>query len=193
MPVEIDESQLATHQQVSRFVTAALNNPKTRRKLLEIDKTLNPDKAIPELDESNPLHDELKALREEIAADRQARKDAEEEKKAADGKAEWDRSWSRGQQKLRDLRLSDESINEIEKLMTERNIVDHEAGLALFEKLHPPPPPVMTGSSRFGWFDEVNKPDADPSVKQLVEEQDYDGFLGTAIDKARRDYRANGA
>jgi hypothetical protein len=30
-------------------------------------------------------------------------------------------------------------------------------------------------------------------VKQLVDEQDYDGFLGQAIDKARRDFRANGA
>lgn len=192
MPIEIDERELATHRQVSAFVNTALTNPKTRRKLLEIDKTLNPDKAIPELDEANPLHDELKALREEMAKDREERRAAEEAKKTEDSKLEWDRHWSRGQQKLRDLRVSDEAIQQIETLMHDRNIVDHEAGLALFEKMHPPAPPVMNGTSRFNWFEGADKDDGPPDVKMLLD-QDYDGFLGQAIDKARADFRANGA
>jgi hypothetical protein len=187
--IEVDEAQWAQAQQVSRFVQTALNNPKTRRKILEADKALNPDKAIPELDAADPLHDELKALREEMQKDRDERKAAEEAKKADDDKAAWERQWSRGQQKLRDLRVSDEAITEIEKLMGDRNIVDHEAGLALFEKMHPAPPPVMNGSSRFGWFDGEAK-DA-PDVKLLLD-QNYDEFLGQAIDKARADFRANG-
>lgn len=191
MPVEIDERELATYKQVYGFVTTALNNPKTRRKILEADKTLNPEKAIPELDESNPLHDELKALREDIAKEREERRAVEEAKKTEDSKAEWDRQWSRGQQKLRDLRVSDEAIQQIETLMHDRNIVDHEAGLALFEKMHPPAPPVMSGSSRFGWFDGADREDGPPDVKMLLD-QDYDGFLGQAIDKARSDFRANG-
>ena len=73
--------------------------------------------------------------------------------------------------------------------MTERNIVDHEAGALLFEKRHPAPPPVMNGSSRFGWFDGAAKDQ--PDVKLLLD-QNYDEFLGQAIDKARADYRATG-
>ena len=33
--VEIDEAQLATYRQYAGFVQTALNNPKTRRKMLE--------------------------------------------------------------------------------------------------------------------------------------------------------------
>jgi hypothetical protein len=187
--VEVDEAELTRYRQVAGFVQTALNNPKTRRKILEADKTLNPEKAIPELDAADPLHDELKALREEMAAERTARAQKEAEEADKRTKAEWDHQWSRGQQKLRDLRVSDEAITEIEKLMTDRNIVDHEAGLALFEKLHPTPPPVMNGSSRFGWFEGPDK-DA-PDIKLLLD-QNYDEFLGQAIDKARADFRATG-
>lgn len=187
--VEIDEAQLASYRQLAGFVQSALNNPKTRRKILEADKALNPDKAIPELDAADPLHDELKALREEMQKDRDERAKQAAEEADKKTKAEWDHQWSRGQQKLRDLRVSDEAIGEIEKLMTDRNIVDHEAGLALFEKMHPTPPPVMNGSSRFGWFDGAEKDQ--PDVKLLLD-QNYDEFLGQAIDKARADFRATG-
>jgi hypothetical protein len=187
--IEVDEAELARYRQITGFVQTALNNPKTRRKILEADKALNPDKAIPELDAADPLHDELKSIREEIQKDRDERKAEADAKKADDDKASWDRQWSRGQQKLRDLRVSDEAIGEIEKLMTDRNIVDHEAGLALFEKMHPAPPPVMNGSSRFGFFDGAAKDE--PDVKMLLD-QNYDDFLGQAIDKARADFRANG-
>jgi hypothetical protein len=187
--IEIDEAELARNRQVIGFVQAALGNPKTRREILKIDKTLNPEKAIPELDAADPLHDELKALREEMQKDRDERKAAADAKKSEDDKASWEREWSRGQQKLRDLRVSDEAITEIEKLMTDRGIVDHEAGLALFEKMHPAPPPVMNGSSRFGWFDGDEKDQ--PDVKLLLD-QKYDDFLGQAIDRARADFRANG-
>lgn len=187
--IEVDEAELARYRQITGFVQTALNNPKTRRKILEADKALNPDKAIPELDAADPLHDELKALREEMQKDRDERKAEADAKKADDDKASWDRQWSRGQDKLRDLRVSDEAIGEIEKLMTDRNIVDHEAGLALFEKMHPAPPPVMNGSSRFGFFDGAAKDE--PDVKMLLE-QNYDDFLGQAIDKARADFRATG-
>ena len=188
--VEVDEAELTRYRQISGFVNSALNNPKTRRKILEADKTLNPDKAIPELDESDPLRDELRAMREEMTKDREERAKRETEENEKKSKADWDRQWARGQQKLRDLRVSDEAITEIEKLMSDRNIVDHEAGLALFEKMHPAPPPVMNGSSRFGWFDGAEKDD--PDIKLLLD-QNYDEFLGQAIDKARADFRANGA
>ena len=153
------------------------------------DKILNPDKAIPELDAADPLHEKFDALSAEIAKDREERAKEKAEEADKKTKADWDRQWSRGQQKLRDLRVSDEAISEIEKLMGDRNIVDHEAGLALFEKQHPPPPPVMNGSSRFGWFDGAEK-DA-PDTKLLLDQQ-YDEFLGQAIDKARADFRATG-
>lgn len=187
--VEVDEAELTRSRQIVGFVQAALNNPKTRRKLLEADKALNPDKAIPELDETNPVYEKLSALEAKLDADREERAKADADRKASEDKAEWDRRWGRGQQTLRDLRVSDEAIGEIEKLMHERNIVDHEAGLALFEKLHPPPPPAINGSSRFGWFD---APEKDAPDMKLLLEQNYDEFLNQAIPKAQAEYRATG-
>lgn len=187
--VEIDETELTRYRQLAGFVQTALSNPKTRRKILEADKTLNPDKAIPELDAADPLHDELKALREEMQKDRDERKTAEETRKTDADKAAWDRKWDQGREWLRQQRLPDERIKEVEDLMAARSIPDHEAGLRLFESLHPAPPPVMTGSSRFGWFDGETKDQ--PDVKLLLDQQ-YDDFLGQAIDKARADFRATG-
>ena len=116
--VEVDETQWATHQQIAKFVQTALSNPKTRRKILEADKTLNPDKAIPELDAADPLHDELKALREEMQKDRDERKAADDAKKAEVDKADWESRWNKGKEFLRGQRYSDELI--------ERNRAAHD-------------------------------------------------------------------
>lgn len=179
---EIDEAQLATLQNIAGFVRQGLANPKTRRKLLEAQKELYPDQAIPEIDAANPLLDELKQIREELAKDKEERQKALAEEADRRAKADLESAWSRGRAKLAEQRYSEEAIAEVEKIMHERNIFDHEAAAALYEKMNPPPEPVMTGSSRFDWFD---GPKDAPNIKDLWE-GNYDAFLAKAIPAARQ-------
>lgn len=186
--VEIDEVQLATLRNVAGFVEKGLANPKTRRKLLEAQKELYPGQAIPELDAADPILEEMKSVREELQKDREARAKEAAERADAEQKSKVESDWLKGRQKLVDARLPEESIGEIEKLMHERNIFDHEAAHALYERLNPPPEPVLGGSSRFEWFD---GPRDAPDIKALWD-QDYDGFLRQAIPAARREFRTTG-
>ncbi len=185
---EIDENQLVAFRNLSGFVQKALANPKTRRNLLQIQKEIHPEIAVPELDAADPVLDELKALRTQFEEDKKARDESAAKSAEEQQKSQWERQWLSGRKKLADSGVNPEGIDAVEKLMTERSIADHEAGWALFEKMNPPPPAPMTGSSRFNWFQDAEK---QPDLKQLLD-QDYDGFLGNAVDSARREFRSNG-
>jgi hypothetical protein len=79
-----------------------------------------------------------------------------------------------------------EGVEAIEKLMEERSIADHEAAEALFAKMNPPPPPLMTGGNRWDWTAPEIKNDVD--LKPLFEGND-DAFLGPAIQAALKEAR----
>jgi hypothetical protein len=191
MPVEIDENQLAGLRGLKGFVEKAMAHPEHRRTLLKVQKELYPDIAVPELDAANPVLDEVTKLREAFEADKKAREEEAAKRNDESAKSEWEKKWAEGRSFLKTKhKYNDEGIEAVEKLMIDRNIPDHEAGLALFEKMNPPPPPALTGSSRFGWFDDANN-EKRPDVQRLFN-KDYDGFLAEAIDSARRDFRSGG-
>jgi hypothetical protein len=48
--VEIDEAELRSHRAVTEAMQKMLANPKTRGQLLRLQKTVNPDLVIPEVD-----------------------------------------------------------------------------------------------------------------------------------------------
>ena len=99
---EVDDTTLAQYANVDAFVRRGLANPKTRRKLLEVQKTLNPDTPIPEIDESDPLRQEISELRAEMNKREEERVKREQDaahkltlaKSLADqGKLETAKSW----------------------------------------------------------------------------------------------------
>lgn len=186
MPVEIDENQLAGLRGLQSFVQKAMGHPEHRRTLLKVQKELYPEIAVPEIDAANPVLDEIKKMREDFEADKKAREEADAKRAEEGAKGEWERKWLQGRASLKEKNYNDEGIEAIEKLMLDRNIPDHEAGLALFEKQNPPPPPSLSGGGRFGWFDENNE--KNPDIQRLFN-KDYDGFLADAIDSARKDFR----
>lgn len=50
----------------SAFVRRGLSNLTTRRKLLEVQKNFDPDVAVPEINESNPLRQEIGRLHDRL-------------------------------------------------------------------------------------------------------------------------------
>jgi hypothetical protein len=152
--IEIDESEYEAHKKVTASLNALLSNPKTRRKVLEAQKELNPSLVIPELDAAEPFNAALseltstvKALADSVSADRD--KQAERERVS-----ELQRKWNKGRSALRASGYTDEGIEQVEKFMEEKGVADHEVGAAAFERLNPPQTDIRpVGGNRFDIFD----------------------------------------
>jgi hypothetical protein len=181
---EIDDAQLANFQNVDAFVRRGLANPKTRRKLLEIQKALNPDTAIPELDESDPLHAKIDALSEgfEKFKTELSTKETEraEQTRLADMKAKWDA----GQAFARKHGYADEGLKKLETFMEEHGIANHEHAIPFFEKANPPPVPATNSGSRWDFFGPQPAEGAD--LKQLFEGHEETWLNNTVADTLNR-------
>jgi len=156
--IEVDEGEWAAHRRVTDAMTKLLNNPATRRKVLEAQKILDPNMPIPELDAAEPLRNEISEvsrkfdeLQAQLAAER-----AEREKQERLAKLQ--QTWDRGAAKLRAQGYTDEGLQQVEKFMEEKGIADHEIAAAAFERLHPPSEPVKSvGANRFDLFEPENR------------------------------------
>ena len=193
MPIEVDENEYAVMKQLSGFAQSALNNPKTRRQILEIQKVLNPDAAIPELDAAKPLMDDLRAIREELAADRKAR--AEERAKEDEDRrtAALRAKWEEGRKVARTQGYTDEeSLTNLEKFMADTGIVDHNIAIGAYERLHPRAEPISTGSNRFTPFKDPAAVDQNDIAMKALWGGDDEGFLRHAIGQTLTDMRSQG-
>jgi hypothetical protein len=151
--VEIDDSELAAHRRVTDAMQKLLANPKTRRKVLEAQKELNPDVPIPELDSAEPVREELAGLNKRLELMQKAMEDEKAEREKRDRLAAMQSVWDSGRSKLRASGYTDEGLTQVEKFMEDRGIADHEIAAAAFERLHPPAEPVKSiSNNRFDLF-----------------------------------------
>lgn len=187
--IEVEESDLVALRRVNTFAETALNNPKTRRQMLEIQKALNPDAVIPEIDATDHVMNAVNAVSAKVdsmmtaltardtAADDARRTSALQEKMAA------------GQKMLRDHGYNEEGITKIEALMLAEGIVSYAAGLALFERQNPAPPPA--DNSRPGRFGDMSGNDVQTDdFKKLWDSQGQsEEWLQESLRNVRSEFR----
>jgi len=112
--------------------------------------------------------------------------EGEKKREAAETQAKLLEDWNKGKAKLRGQGYTEEGLEEVHKLMEERGIADHEAAAALYERMNPPPEPLITGGTRWDWAAPETK--NAPDLKPLFEGRD-DEFLGPAIANALKEAR----
>jgi hypothetical protein len=189
--VEIDEAELVSLKNVAGLFAKTLNS-KERNSMLQAVKRANPDLPIPEIDARAPIdeamngfRDELKATRDELAAERQARKDENDRAKLA-------QQWNEGRSKAQKQGYVGESLDALEKFMEEKGVADHEVAAAAFEKLHPQQAqPVVNPSGKFDFF---GMPNADDKIgKAIVDlrdgKTDENSFLDFSVNEVLREMR----
>lgn len=186
--VEIEESELASLQAVSKFVDTGLKNPKTRTTLLGVQKILNPDAVIPELDAADGVMRQVKAVEDKLdgfmtklterdARDEDSRRTAELQGRVA-----------KGQEYLRGNGYNEDGVKKVEELMLQEGVASYAAGLALFERINPTPKPASASSSR--WGTPVGADKALPDNKSLWESQGMDDdWLREAINSTSDHFR----
>lgn len=173
MPQEIDDNTYAQLANLDAFVRRGLANPKTRRKLLEVQKTLNPEVAIPEIDESDPVRNELKELREDVQRERTERAENERLNALTD-------RWNQGRTGARRKGFTEGGLEKLEKFMEEHGIASHEAAIPYYNELNPPPTPAQGAGTRWDFFGPSG--DDGPDMKLLFEGKDEEFLQKTVAD-----------
>lgn len=185
--IEMDEAEVAELQRLANFTRAGLSNPKTRETILRVQKTLDPNAAIPELDARDGVMDAVKEVSSELAKMRKEMADIAAADAEKNRTAELQGRVARGHDYLRGQGYNPDGITKIEEVMLAENISSYPAGLAYFEKLNPPAKPADASTQR--WIP------PHPALqtadnKELWESQgDSETWLRDSIASARNDFR----
>lgn len=155
--ITVSQEEYSKREGAWQLLDAMLKNPKTRTKAREAIKELKPDVSFPE-DIADPM---LAPLKEQISNLEKSIKDERQERSDKELKAKID--------KLRkDYDFTDEGIDELIKLMKERNVGDPEVA-AIYIKSTNQKPVEIPGFQPSGWQLEANAT-ADESMKGLLED-----------------------
>ena len=165
--IEVDEAEFLRSEELRKTVEKMLAHPKARRKILEARKEFDPNAVIPELDQAKPVEDALSAVTKQID-DLKKELSEKETKSAHDRKLEdLNTRFAAGRAALKKQKWTEDGIKALEELMEKNGIVDHEIGVAYFEKLHPPQTPVTPNGSGSWNFLDVPK-EGDDDIKSLI-------------------------
>lgn len=159
--VEIEESELATLQAGRKLLEQINGDPKTRSLLTKAIKAHYPNTRTEEdiaAEVAQPYIEEVKGISAQLQA--QLDKLTERDKADADGRALG--TMNAAFDRLRTTSgYNDDGIENIKKLMVERNIPDPEAAAALFERLNPAPPQGRSSWEPDSWNFKENAVDND--------------------------------
>lgn len=186
--IEIEESELSNLKRVNDVAALIGKNPKARALLQEAVAIAAPDEAGSEHAIRREFSEQFAGVSKKIDDFIEAQNKEREDRKADEARRELEGRWAKGKGKLREAGYTDEGIAAVEKLMEERGIPDHEAAASLHEKLQPPPEPVVTGGSRWNWFDRNAEAENDVAYKALMSGDD-DGWLARSIPQALKEAR----
>ena len=190
MPLhEVEESELQVLRNSKLLLDRFGADPRTRAKLMELVKIINPNVVIPEVDAKTEVLKEVEVARKELADFKKQVEDEKAEATKQKSKAELDRMIADGRAKLHGDGYTDEGITAIEKLMNERGIANYDAAAALWEKEQPKIEPVTPTDFGKAW--NFAKPDEkDEDHKLLLKDPKL--FQQRQIQKFMTEQRAGG-
>jgi hypothetical protein len=180
MPVEIDETEYTNLRNIAGTMQKMLANPKTRSKVLEAQKIINPDAIIPEIDSTKPVFEKIDAVSEQVGKLAQQLADEKQAAKEEKQRAALEASWEKSRQKAVKAGYTSEGVEALEKYMIEKGVVDHEVAMPSFERLHPPETLVTHSADRFDAFTGLMPTDDKDDTKLLLEGNET-GFMNKRI------------
>jgi len=177
--VEVDDAELAKLK--ADYADAAnwrktwskvVGDPKTKMQAWEVFHAAYPDVPIPEYDAakaaSQPILDEIAALKKQMADEREANAAKEAERAARETEKNAKETIGAARRRLRADGWDDEGIEKIEALMQERGIGDYDVAAAYVRSTIPKPAPLNAAyeGRDLNWF---NPGDDEPDGKLLME------------------------
>lgn len=184
---EIDENEYAEWQRLRAVAQAIEKNPKARLKLQEAVAEAAPDQVGPEIRIRNEMNERIGGIESKLDEWMAGQRKDADERKAAEDRAALEGRWTASRQRAAELGYTAEGLEKLEAFMEKNGVADHELAIPAFEKLHPPPEPVVSGGSRWNFFDQAASAN-DEAMKALMSGND-EGFLQMALPAALKEGR----
>lgn len=166
--VEVTEEEYARDQALRSTVAKILADPKAKLLVQQAQKIVDPNARTPELDQQNAIKEPVSAIEKQMSDFLAEQRKDRDEREARDKVAKLSGEIEAGKAKLRREGWTDEGLAAVDKLMTERGIMDPEIAAAYHLSKNPPPAPVTPGGSGAWNFMDMPK-DQDDDLKRLVE------------------------
>lgn len=186
MAIEVDENELAAKNRVVGWVNQALQNPKTRQRVLEIQHELDPNFSAPELQVRQYVDEQLGGIKQLIENDIAERNRRDQEREEAAQKTALEQQWASGRRTAKAAGYTDDGLGKLEDYMQQHGIMDHGIAMPAFERENPLPKPIESGDNRWGFFDAQTT--ESPDLKPLFDGND-EQFLNTQITATLREIR----
>lgn len=183
--IEIDENEYADLKRVAEVAKVIGANPKAREMLQQAVALAAPEQAGPEIRIRQEVTERIGGLEKTLTDFISEQKKDREEREAASKQRELEERWLQSRSKAREAGYTAEGLEKLEEFMEKNGVADHSLAIPAFEKLNPPPEPVMTGSSGWNFFDQAKD---NLSIEALMK-GDTDAFLAQAIPDALKDAR----
>ncbi len=188
--VELEESEVAALRRIEGVAQSMLSNPKTRTQFLKLQKEINPQAVIPELDAADTVMAAVTEVKTQVGDVLKRLEDREAKSEETRRNSELAARVTAGQDYLIKAGYNAEGIKKIEDLMLGENIGSYAAGLALFERLNPPASPSdASRTSRFGASFDEGFSTADDYKSLWGSQGQDDSWLNDAINNVRKDFR----
>jgi hypothetical protein len=190
MPMtEIDETELANLRGIQSVLAQVEKHPEARALAQKAVALAAPDRAGPEVKIRGEFDERFAKLDERLTTFFDEQKSTQEANQTAAQRQRLEQEWMTGRAKARAAGYNtEEGLTALEKFMEERGVADHEIAIPAFERLHPPPEPLMTGGNHWNFFGPQDQ--EQPDLKPLYEGND-EAFLGPAISRAIMEVRNN--
>ena len=186
--VEIDENEYAELQRVANVAKLIGGNPQARELLQNAVAIAAPDQAGPEIRIRKEVTERVGGIEKKLDDWMAAQATAAEERKAEEARLALENRWAESRGKARAAGYTEEGLNELEAFMEKNGVADHELAIPAFERLHPPPEPVVSGGSRWNFFDQAT-PNGDAVLKNFMDTGNDEAFLAAMVPQALKDVR----
>lgn len=146
--IEIEEEQLASLQNTARTVQAMLQNPKTRRRVLEAYKEAVPTASVPEIEATAPYDEKIAGLEKTVTEFIKEMKDSRDKEKT-DAEVERLRAQvEAGHKMLLERGYTADGIKLVDEFRDRKGLVDYDDAIRLWELDHPAPQVSEPGDMR---------------------------------------------
>jgi len=138
IPMSLEDLSLEARDELAALARSLADNPATRKDFLRLTKKAKPELPIPELDIEDYTHKEVSASNRRV-------EELEARLRERDAREELERRRSNIKQK--GLAASDDDVQQIEKIMLDKGITNHEAAAEYWMWMNQAAKPTPSGYS----------------------------------------------
>jgi hypothetical protein len=165
--IEIDEEEANRLYALRGVAAKIVANPAARKKLEEAQKLIDPNAATPTLDAEAQHLAPINAFREEMTKRFDDLTKGQEERERQSRINEIAGKQASDKAQLRKDGYTDEGLAGIDKIMTDKGLLDVMDAVAIFERNNPPPTPMAPGAGS-GWNFTDLTAEADKNITDLI-------------------------